>query len=83
MIGDYLFVEKEVVSYAISELDESQYILSLGHTGRTPMYYFGNLEELATFADVDKLMLHLLHGGDEQYDGEHAEFEQRESFSQY
>ena len=73
MIGDYLFVEKEVVSYAISELEESQYILSLGHTGRTPMYYFRELAEPATYIDADNLMLYLLYGCDELYDGEYGE----------
>ena len=61
MIGDYLFVEKEVVSYAISELEESQYILSLGHTGRTPMYYFRDLEEPSTFIDDDNLTSFILY----------------------
>lgn len=61
MIGDYLFVEKEVVSYAISELEESQYILSLGHTGRTPMYYFRELEKPSTFIDDDNLTSFILY----------------------
>ena len=57
MIGDYLFVEKEVVSYAISELEESQYILSLGHTGRTPMYYFNDYLEEHGYAQLSKIII--------------------------
>lgn len=64
MIGNYLFVEKDCVRYAISELEHSEYTVSFDHTGRNPMFYFGNSSEMATYADADKLMLYLLYGSE-------------------
>lgn len=70
MIGDHLFVEKGCVRYAISEFEHSEYTVSLDHTGKNPMFYFRNSSELATYAEADKLMVHLLYGSerDDEFD---------------
>ena len=64
MIGNHLFVEKSCIRYAISGLEHSVYTVSLDHTGKNPMFYFRNSTELATYADADKLMLHILYGSE-------------------
>lgn len=74
IIGDNLFVEKNCVSNAICELENSQYRVPIGHTGKNPMFYFKGIKTPATYSAADNLMIFLLYGTVEQDDSEEDEF---------
>ena len=62
IIGENLFVEKNCVSNAICELENSQYRVPIGHTGKNPMFYFKGIKTPATYSAADNLMIFLLYG---------------------
>ena len=70
MIGEHLFVEKDCISYALSELEHSRYMLSFGKTGRRPVVYFKGIKDLATHTEADNLMSYLLNGNIVSFDVE-------------
>ena len=73
MIGDHLFVEKDSVRYAIGDLENSFYLVSLDHTGKVPVLYYNNIRDLSTYADAYKLMVYVLQDNDELLEDEYDE----------
>lgn len=61
MIGDYMFIEKNSISNAITKLCHYKYPLMINHTGRHPVYYFKNKTKLATYSEADELMNYVLY----------------------
>lgn len=62
MIDDNLFLDKLCIRYVISELEHSKFRVTLDHTGRNPMFYFTDIEQVSSYVEADAFMLYLLYG---------------------
>lgn len=62
LIGDNVFIERNAIRNAICELENSQYRIPIGHTGKNPMCYFKEIKRPATYSAADSLMTFLLYG---------------------
>lgn len=68
MIGEYLFIEKNCIRNAISELEGSKYTISLDHTGKNPMQYFNGVDEPVSYSEASRMMSYVLYGKDNPSD---------------